>query len=338
MTTTILQFFRFSLLLLCFSSSALLAQGNLTGTKESVHPDWFKESFLEIASDVEEAAAENKHVMLFIHMNGCPYCYKMIEENIKDAPYTEFIKQNFDVIAINMRGDREVAMNDETSLIEKELAAKLKVRYTPTILFLDTQGKVVARTNGYRSVPEFKMVLNYVQQKAYEKTSLADYLNESKSTQYAFRSHPQLTVTGDLSTFKDKPLAVLFEDTGCFDCDALHDGHLADPAIRKILENFAFVRLDALSEQPITAIDGSRTTPKAYAKKLGLVYRPGIILFDRGKEIIRIQSMLYSYHFSEILRYVGERHYQQYPESFYDYLDVRTVELLKSGKDVSISE
>ena len=61
------------------------------------------------------------------------------------------------------------------------------------------------------------------------------------------------------------------------------------------------------------------------------------MLFDRQKEMMRIQSMLYSYHFTEILRYVGERHYEQYPESFYDYLDVRTAEITASGRDVDLS-
>ena len=313
-------------------------RGKVLGGKQSEHPDWFKESFLEIAEDVEEASEEGKHVMLFMHLNGCPYCYKMIEENIKNAPYTEFIKNNFDIIALNIRGDREVALNDEVSLTEKELAGRFKVMYTPTIIFLNSDNKVVARTNGYRSVPDFKLVLNYVQEKAYENTSLAKYLDSKKAEVYAFRDHPQITSTNNLQAIADKPLAVLFEDKGCIDCAALHDKHLASPEVREVLKNFTLVRLDALSEEPITDVMGNPTTPRAYAEQLGLTYRPGIVLFDKHKEIMRIQSMLYSYHFTEILRYVGERHYEKYPESFYDYLDVKTEALLEQGKDVYFSE
>ena len=35
-----------------------------------------------------------KHVILFMEMNGCPYCYKMDEENFKHAPYRDFIQEN----------------------------------------------------------------------------------------------------------------------------------------------------------------------------------------------------------------------------------------------------
>jgi thioredoxin-related protein len=85
-------------------------------------------------------------------------------------------------------------------------------------------------------------------------------------------------------------------------------------------------------------VEGNQTTPRAYAEKLGLVYRPSIVLFDKGEEVMRINSKLYTYHFEEILRYVGERHYEKYPESFYDYLDVRTAEITANGRNVDLSE
>ncbi|MGB5774961.1 MAG: thioredoxin family protein, partial [Sedimenticolaceae bacterium] len=209
--------------------SAATPAGKVVGGKMSEHPGWFKESFLDVAEDVDEAAQAGKHVILFMHLNGCPYCYKMTEENFKHAPYKEFIKANFDVIAINIRGDREVVLNEGTSLTEKELAVRLKVMYTPTIVFLNQQNKVVARVNGYRSVPDFKYVLDYVQEKAYLETSLSKYVDARKEPVYSFRDHPQLKQVKDLKSVADQPLAVIFEDKGCLDCDALHDGHLNRP-------------------------------------------------------------------------------------------------------------
>ena len=325
--------------LLSMGQISLAAEGKLSGGILSEHPDWFKESFLDIAEDVDEATADGKHVILFMHLNGCPYCYKMIEENFKNAPYRDFIQENFDVIAINIKGDREIAFDEETRVTEKELAKLLKVRATPTVIFLNSENKPVARLNGYRSIPAFEQALNYVNDKAYEKTSLTAYVQEQQdSGVYRFRDHPQLKSVTDLQSVADRPLALLFEDTGCDACAALHDGHLSNPEVNKVLENYTFVRLDALAETPLIDIQGNRTTPKAYAEKLGLSYRPGIVLFDQGKEITRIDGLLYTYHFQELLRYVGERHYQQYPNSFFDYLDVRTEKILSSGADIDISK
>jgi len=314
------------------------AQGKVSGDKETVYPDWFKESFLDIAADASDSAQSDKHLMLFLEMNGCPYCYKMIEENFKHAPYTDFIKAHFDVVALNIRGDREVALDEDTTATEKEVAGLLNVRYTPTIIFLDSQNRAVARVNGYRNVADFKLVLDYVQQKAYENETLAQYVDAHKTRVYKLRNHPQLKDIRDLHAIADRPLAVLFEDAGCTGCDTLHDGYLKDPEVNAALGRFTFVRLDALSDEPIVDVNGNHTTPKAWAERLGLTYRPGWVLFDQGREIARIDAMLYRYHFLGVLEYVGDRHYEQYPGSPFRYIDAKTAELLKQGKDVNISE
>jgi thioredoxin-related protein len=321
------------------ANSNPVTPGKITGGKQSVHPDWFKESFLDIASDVEEATEAGKHVILFMHLNDCPYCAKMADENFAHAPYTPFIRENFDVIQINIKGDREVAFDTNTSISEKELARKLKVRYTPTILFLNNENKTVLRLNGYRSVPAFKHALDYVQQQAYLKTSLSRFIEDQQTTPvYTFSNHPMLKNISDLQSVAPEPLAILFEDSSCDACNELHDGHLKNPDTLKILENFNFVRLDANAEDPIIDPEGNKTSAKAFAEKLGLTYRPGIVLFDKGKEISRIDGLLYTYHFQEVLRYVGERHYIKYPKNFYDYLGVRTEAILKSGKSIDLSK
>ena len=150
------------------------AGGRLLGTKTSSHPDWFKESFLDIAEDVDEATDAGKHVMLFLEMNGCPYCYKMIEENFKGSDYSGWLQEHFDVIALNIRGDREVALDADTTLSEKALAERLGVRYTPTVVFLSSDHEPVARINGYRNPEDFKQVLDYVDARAYASQTLAE--------------------------------------------------------------------------------------------------------------------------------------------------------------------
>ncbi len=328
--------------LFCFfiySLSYASTPGKVTGGMVFTHPDWFKESFLEIASDAAEADAAGKHLILFMHLNGCPYCYKMLEENFANAPYTQFIKDNFDVIEINIKGDRDVEFSQTISLTEKELAKTLKVSYTPTILFFDRENKTVLRLNGYRSQQAFKYALDYIQQKAYLETSLNRYIdNRQRKAIYQFRDHPQIKSITDLASVTNNPLAILVEDKFCGACDALHDGHLKNHTINNILKNFTMVRLDALSTEPIIDPSGKKTTAKEFVESLGLSYRPGIILFDRGREIRRIDAMLYTYHFQETLRYVGERYYEKYPNNFYGYLDMRTEAILESGQDIDLSK
>lgn len=313
--------------------------GKIVGGKASTLPTWFKESFLDIADDVEEAKENNKHIMLYMHLSGCPYCYKMVEEGFKNNTNTQIIKDNFDVVAINIRGNKEIALNEDLIMTEEEVRNHFKVNFTPTIVFLDQNNQLVYKVNGYRSVESFKHILNFVKSRAYKNTTLAEFIQKQKRTKYyQFREHNSFQSITDLSVKRDKPLLVLFEDKYCPLCNQLHDGHLKNPEILKELDLFDVVRFDAESDQAIIDIDGNKTTPNEYVKKMGLNYRPGIVMFDQGVEVMRIDALLYSYHFAGHLRYVGERHYKQYPESVYDYLRVYRQKILDAGQNIDLSK
>jgi len=322
-----------------YSHANTVEPGKIVGGKVSELPEWFKESFLDIAEDVEEANDENKHLMLYMHLTGCPYCYKMVEEGFKNNTNTQIIKDNFDVVAINIRGNKEVTLKEDMTMTEDQVRDHYKVRFTPTIVFLDGNNKMVHKVNGYRSVENFKNILNFVKSRAYQSTTLAEFVQQQKRTKhYQFKDHNSFQSITDLSVKRDKPLLVLFEDQYCVMCNKLHDGHLKNPEILKELDLFDVVRFDAESDQAIIDVDGNKTTPKKYANKLGLNYRPGIVMFDQGDEVMRIDALLYSYHFSGHLRYIGERHYKQYPDSVFDYLRVYRQKILDSGQDIDLSK
>ena len=61
-------------------------RGKITGGKLHPPPDWFKDSFLEIADDVDDASEAGKHVLLFFELNGCPYCDRMLSESFETEP------------------------------------------------------------------------------------------------------------------------------------------------------------------------------------------------------------------------------------------------------------
>ena len=310
--------------------------GKIIGALSSEHPDWFKQSFLEIAEDVEEANEAGKHVILYFHLEDCPYCSKMIEDSFKNSSYTDFLQERFDTIAINVKGDREIVFNQEVTLTEKELSQHLQVRYTPTLLFLNKDNTPVLRLNGYRSVAGFKYALDFVNEKAYQQMNLSRYIEDNlQQVAYTFRDHPSFSNQQDLSKLVDKPLMLMFEDKACDECDILHNDILNLDETKTLLNHFTVVRLDAHSEESIVDLNGQATTPKALAAALDISYRPGVVLFDGVQEIIRIDGMLRSYHFQEILRYVGERRYRNYP-IFRDYMREREQQILSSGQNIDI--
>ncbi len=298
-------------------------------------PSWFKESFLEIAEDIEEANEENKHVMLFMHLNGCPYCNKMIEENFAEDQLKPYLLEHFDSIGLNIQGDREIEFNETVSTTEGKLAKILNVQYTPTIIFLGEGNKTVLRLNGYRSPEAFKQALEFVSSKAYLKTSFSRYkANNMPDVKYAFKPSALFSETKDFSQLT-QATAVLFEDKSCDECSAFHTQILARDEIQTLFKRYHFVRLDALSEVDIIDFNGNKTTPKKWAESLALSYRPGIILFDEKKEVARIESQLYPFHFESVLRFGLDKHYKSYA-SYLDLMAVRIERLTQEGVNVNI--
>ncbi len=304
-------------------------RGNLTGGVLHEVPAWFKESFLEIADDVDDATQAGKHVLLFFELSGCPYCDRMLEESFEAEPLSSYIQANFDAIVINILGDRDIAFNEEISVTEKELAEILKVYSTPALLFLNKENKTIARVNGYRAPERFKLVLEFVATKSYQTTTLADYLQAKLDKNvYQLRANSLFSNITDLSSV-DGPLMVIFEDGSCYDCNEFHDGILAHKQVREEIAPFTIVRLDAGSNDAIRDIHGNQTTPAELVRQHDMIYRPGVLVFDDGILVRRHDSLTFPHHFKESMRYVAGGYYQQ--TDYHNYSQQRTEELLANG-------
>ena len=163
---------KLTIILAVFISFNVVAkEGKIIGGADYEIPAWFTDSFLDISDDVEDASDENKSVLLYFHLDGCPYCDAMLVQNFKSGDNLEFIQKHFSAIAVNLKGDREITMTEDETLLEKELSQKLKVQYTPTIIFFGEDGKQVFRTNGYRTPKAFRHVLEYVVSQSYKNST-----------------------------------------------------------------------------------------------------------------------------------------------------------------------
>ena len=149
----------FSIFLLCLLSAPALAAEPAVAQGPSPHaidiPPWFKDSFLNFKVDIQEATTAKKRTMLYFGQDGCPYCIQLMQVNFSQKDIVAKMQQHIEAIALNMWGDRETIWLDGKPRTEKELAAFLRVQFTPTLLFLDETGNVVLRINGYYSPHKF---------------------------------------------------------------------------------------------------------------------------------------------------------------------------------------
>jgi len=300
-------------LLALFIHSAVHAEeskperGAFIGATDVVYPDWFKVSFMELEEDIAEAAAEGKRLMLIFHQSGCPYCNAFVERNLAQKDIEETLKTKFDVIELNMWGDREVVSVGGETYSEKEFAKALNVQFTPTILFLNEQGKLALRLNGYYGPDRFRVALEYVTNKMEDQQAFTDFL-EAKSGPASEKSLVTRSYfTGPIEQLSDrpgagdKPLLVLFEQGGCRNCETLHDKILSKPESQTLLSEFDVYQVDMWGNDPFKTPTGSETNGRQWSKELDVSYAPTMILYAAdGTEVIRSEAFFKTFHTQSI--------------------------------------
>jgi thioredoxin-related protein len=128
-------------------------------------PQWFKPSFLDFRQDVAEARKHGRQVMVFLHLDNCPWCARMLEENFVRGDNHDLMRRHFDVIAVNVRGSLEATWTDGAAYTERTLARHLGVVGTPTIVILGDDGRKVAQLNGYQDPGTFRSALEHARRK-----------------------------------------------------------------------------------------------------------------------------------------------------------------------------
>lgn len=305
-------------------------------------PAWFKNSFLDIREDIAEAAKAGKRVMLYFYQDGCPYCAKLLDVNFAQREIAEKTQKYFDVIAINMWGALEVTDFNGKETTEKDFASGLKVMYTPTLLFLDEQGKVILRLNGYYPPHKFSAVIDYVGQHKEKEISFPDFWKARSPAVASGKLHqspewlqPPYALNGRTT---GKPLLVLFEQKDCAACDELHEDILSREESRKLLSKFDVALFDMWSKTPLITPDGKATTAAEWAKELKIQYVPTLVMFDEnGKEVFRSEAYLRAFHVQSVLDYVASGAYRKQP-NFQRYIGARADALEAQGVHIDLMD
>lgn len=305
-------------------------------------PSWFKESFLDIREDINEAKQNNKRLLLYFYQDGCPYCAKLLQDNFGQKQIADKTRKHFDTIAINMWGDREVTDLDGSVTTEKNFAAKLRVMFTPTLVFFNEQGQVALRINGYYAPDKFSAALDYVAQHRESKQRFADFYQQLAPQKASGKLHSEAFILPppyDLQVLskQGKPLLILFEQRQCHVCDELHSDIFKRKETLTELAKFNVVRLDMWdAKTPLTDLQGKKTNAKALAKALQVQTVPSMVMFGRdGKEAFRTEAYLKAFHLQSSMDYVSSGAYKTQP-SFQRYIAARADKIEAQGVHIDL--
>jgi len=344
------KYITFSLILFAiFFSEATLAEepkkeGGYFGAKTATHPEWFKESFLDLEEDIADATSNDKRLVAYFWQPGCPYCSQLWDDNFSQKKIVEDFRKNFEIVALNMWGDKEVVSVGGNDYTEKSFSEALGIKYTPTLLFFDENKKVVHQLNGYIPPEDFQRSMNFVSGKHEKTQTFGEYsLDKTASSNSGDgKLHAEDFFTSpsyDLNRSEKKGddyLAVFFEGKNCKNCDLLHEKTLKDEITRNLVKQFSSVQLNRFADTQVITPAGKTTTAKDWANKLGISYLPAMVFFDKeGKEVMRIDAQMRTFHIQSVFDYVLTGAYKT-ELNFQRYISARADKVRERGTDVDI--
>ncbi len=287
------------------------------------YPDWFKQSFLDLPDDLNNAVSRDKQgIIVYFGQKRCAYCKMLLETNFGLTDIVSYTREHFDVIPIDIWSTEEVTSLQGEVLTQREFSMQEETNFTPSLIFYNAEGREALRLRGYYPPYQFRAALEYVADGHYKRESFPDYLARGDDrlvfepgdlNEEAFFIPPPHNL--DRSHFPgQRPLVVFFEQGNCHACDVLHGQPLREPAINKLIREFDNVQLDIHSDTPVITPSGERTTARQWARKLGIFYTPSLLFFDeQGKEIIRVDSVVRFYRLRKVINYITSRGYLTEP-------------------------
>jgi len=181
--------------LLTFGAAGLAASRAIAEPSKKIIPEmgddglliqpWFLNSFMVLEDDLNEAKGNGKRLAIFFEQKGCPYCKETHLVNLGDPETNAYVRENFEVLQINLWGSRTVTDFDGQEMEERALARKWGVIFTPTIVFLGAdmaeikanQGKSeVVRMPGYFKPFHFLHMFKFVKENSYKTVHFQKFL------------------------------------------------------------------------------------------------------------------------------------------------------------------
>lgn len=328
------------------ASEGVLSQGMVNpGYYEK--PGWFKDSFLELQADLDDANEQGRKIILYFHQDGCPYCKKLLDDNFTRKDIVNKMSQKFDLLEINMWGDKTVTLLTGKEVSEKEFAVQMKIMFTPTLIILDDKGYEQFRMNGYYTPDKFSAVLDYVLLNAEEKHSFNDfYRQQQHKSQSGSELHTEdfIDKGSDLASLmknSKKPVLVLFEQENCSECAQLHGDIFRRLPVFKQLQQFSVAQININSNSKIIIPGGQTMSEKQFSDSLNIQYTPSMFFYDNDEVnpekhlVFRSEAYLKGFHIQALFDYVSSGAYRAEPE-FQRFVQRRADKMREEGTKVEL--
>ena len=138
---------------------------------------FFQSKLGDFQAELETAKKEGKKgVFLFFEQDDCPWCARMKATILNQSIVQDYFRKHFLIYAVDINGDVPMTDFQGKSTTEKAFSFENRVRATPVMIFVGTDGKIMTRYTGpTKDVNEIMMLGRYVVEDGYKQIFFVRY-------------------------------------------------------------------------------------------------------------------------------------------------------------------
>jgi thioredoxin-related protein len=126
--------------------------------------------------EAQKAAVEDgKKIMVYVQAEWCGICRQVEEDIFPESLIQRLVERNYHPVNIDLDSQEMVLFNGE-EMTEREFARRMNVSTTPTFLFINKEGKVLAHQVGYNPLARFAALLRFINSEWFGEVSFSEYL------------------------------------------------------------------------------------------------------------------------------------------------------------------
>ncbi len=132
--------------------------------------------FVAHDAGMKQAQQAEKPILLYFGRYGCAWCDHVNRKTFSDPGLKQLLTDNYVLVYVDAEGGKRLRLPSGERLTEGELGARLGAFATPLFVFMNAQGKVLAKIPGFKTVADFLDYDRYVRGGYYQKQTLMQFL------------------------------------------------------------------------------------------------------------------------------------------------------------------
>lgn len=132
--------------------------------------------FVAFDQGLREARQQNRPIFLYFGRFGCGWCDMVNKQAFSDRELHDRYVKNFVLVYVDAESGKRLRLPSGERITEADLGVRYKAFATPLFIYMDPDGRELARVPGVKTIADFKDYDRYVTEGHYRTQTLMQFL------------------------------------------------------------------------------------------------------------------------------------------------------------------